>query len=186
MERKNIIIKKISIYSLILITILLTYLSYHLYKENQYFKMGMGSKYRDTVESTLYQINENDINFWVETLQNEEYGDVLLERYIGNLNVLVKGYDDTDDHIRIFAIQIRHLSEQYRDLDSNIDKGKDTEIHKEKISRNIRFIRDVLTQVQSDLGAESEILWYKELSNSETKTVKYIWTEFKNFEKENK
>lgn len=186
MERKNLIIKKISIYGLILITILLTYLNYHLYKENQSFKFGMGSAYRDTVVSTLYQINENDSSFWVETLQNEEDGDVLLERYIGNLNELAKGYDNIDGHIRIvIGSQIRHLSKQYWDLESNIDKGKDIEIQIEEISSNIRFIREVLTQVQSNLDDESETRWYKELSNSESKTVKYIWTAFKNFEKEN-
>ncbi|SOC15314.1 hypothetical protein SAMN05880501_10870 [Ureibacillus xyleni] len=187
MERKNMMIKKIVIYGLLLITTLSTYLSYHLYKENQYFKIGMGAEYHATVVKTLNRINENDISFWVETLKSEEDGDVLLERYIDNLNELVKGYDRMNANVGIIGIQIKHLTEHYRELESNLDEGKDIEIYKEEISMNIKFIRDVLTQVQSDLGHDkSEILWYTELSNDETKTANYIWKEFKNFEKESK
>ena len=186
MERNKLINKKITVYGLLIIATLSIFLNYYLYKENQNFKIRMVSDYRATVVKTLSQLNEDDITFWVETLKSEEDGDVRLERYIGNLNEVIQGYNDMNGNISIIGMQIKHITEQYRELEKQLDEGKDIEIYKEEISKNIKFIRDVLTQVQSNLGHdENEVLWYKELSGLETKTGNYIWEKFNNFEKEN-
>lgn len=179
-------IKKLTVYGLLIIATLSIYYNYNLYKENQNFKIRMGSDYRATVAKTLSQLNKDDISFWVETLKSGEDGDVRLERYIGNLNEDIQGYNDMNGKVRIIGMQIKHITEQYRELERNLDEGKDIETYKEEISKNIKFIRDVLTQVKSDLGHDkNEVLWYKELSGLETKTGNYIWGKFKNFEKEN-
>ncbi|MBU8908885.1 hypothetical protein [Desertibacillus haloalkaliphilus] len=48
----------------------------------------------------------------------------------------------------------------------------------------VTFLRNVLKQVESDLGkGENEVLWYKELSGFRTKTGDYIWDQYKEWER---
>lgn len=128
---------------------------------------------------TLFYLNEGDADVWIETLQKEEDGDVLLERYIGNLNEIANGYRGMSANVQIIDEQIKNIIRQYRELEKNLVEGKDYEVFKEEINKNITFIRTVLEQVVLDLEGEDEVLWYKELSDIETKTGNYIWEQYK-------
>ena len=185
MNKNQITLKKIIIYGVLIGMALSFYLNYQLYKENQNFKVRMGAEYQGTVAKTLFRLDEEDVNFWIETLQNEENGDVSLESYIGNLNEIINGYEDMSTKAGIIGMQIKSITRQYRELEKSLDKGRNIEANKETIQKNIAFIRNVLHKVQSDLGkSENEVLWYKELSGYETKTGNYIWEQYKKFESE--
>lgn len=182
MEINKMVLKKITVYGLLIVLALSIYFNYNLYKENQNFKVRMGAEYKGTFAITLVRLNEGDVDFWIETLQNEENGDVRLESYLGNLNEIVNGYLNMSGEVSIIGIQIEHITRQYQELEKNLDEGKDIEVYKEEINRNITFIRNVLKQVESNLGKDkNEVLWYKELSGFETKTGNYIYEQYEKF-----
>lgn len=56
--------------------------NYYLYKEKIGYLKHIGSENKTTVRMTLNELNERSIDFWFETLREED-GDVLLERHIG-------------------------------------------------------------------------------------------------------
>lgn len=187
MASNKVTFKKITLYGLLIVVFLSIYFNYHLYKENQSFKVRIGSDYQGTVAGTLFRLKEGDVDFWVETLKNEENGDVRLERYIGNLNEIINGYSGMDSKVGIIRIQIKHIISQYRELEKHLNEGKEIEGYKEEINRHITFIREVLKQVQSDLGKDgNEVLWYNELSGDDTKTGNFIWEKYKKFQSDNK
>ncbi|UOE93320.1 hypothetical protein [Alkalihalobacillus sp. LMS39] len=179
MERNKVKKQKITVYGIVIVLALSMYFNFNLYKENNNFKVSKGAAYQDTVSLTLFYLNEGDVDVWIETLQKEENGDVLLERYIGNLNEIANGYRGMSANVQIIDEQIKNIIRQYRELEKNLVEGKDYQVFKEEINKNITFIRTVLEQVILDLEGEDEVLWYKELSDIETKTGNYIWEQYK-------
>lgn len=143
--------------------------NYLQYKENQSFKIRKGSDFQETVGLTLFRLEGESVDFFL----NEENEDVLLERYLGQLNALSKEYRDMN--INYLGYQIDYVKNQYRELAEDLEAGKEIKEHQENIEQVVNFITDILRDVQMSLGEDgNEILWYRELSKGNSETEKLV------------
>lgn len=145
--------------------------------------MSIGAEYQITVRNTIFDLDVPS-NFWLEELKNEN-GDVLLERHIGELKANANNVYKIGGKLQIIGEQLHYISKLYWTLEEAVNDG-DTEkivrLH-EEILQLRNFVIKVLKDVDGNLG-ENQIMWYKELSNPDSKTSKRFWDELVKFESE--
>ena len=139
-----------------------------------------------TVRKTLFEL-ETSTDFWVTKLNTED-GDVALERYRGELEALTDGFSEMGGSISILGEQLRKLSDLYAELESAVENEENSESIseiKEEIAAYKLFLTEVLSEVENDFG-EDNLVWYRELSDSDSETSTRIWDAFKAFEEQQK
>jgi hypothetical protein len=127
------------VYGLLIVLVSSIYMNYHLYKENLGYKVKIGIDYQVTIAQTLFHLREDDVDFWIKTLQ-EENGDILLEKHIGNLEAIAQHYHDMSGKIMIIGTQINYISKHYQELIKNVDEEKDYPEIKEALKKHIAFV----------------------------------------------
>jgi hypothetical protein len=155
--------------------------NYYQHRQNKNYKLSIGLEYQITFRNTIFDL-EGPSNFWVEELKNDN-GDVRLERHIGELQANSINFNKIVGYHRIISDQLQYLSTLYWDLAKAVnDKDNENIIElNNKIEEHRNFIIKVLKEVDKNLG-ENQILWYKELSNPNSKTSNSFWNKFKAFE----
>ncbi|MFS0863833.1 hypothetical protein [Fredinandcohnia sp. 179-A 10B2 NHS] len=142
----------------------------------------MGSKYQTTVRNTIFDL-ESPASFWIEELKKKN-GDVLIERFIGELISNAHNFTEMGSELRIIGDQLLYLSSLYADLRTainNVDNDGIVKLNRQiEVHRN--FIIYILKKTDNTIG-ENQLVWYKELSNYDSKTSNLFMKELKEFER---
>ncbi|WP_223702072.1 hypothetical protein [Sutcliffiella deserti] len=166
-------------YTVVFLLIISLGFNYYLYKEKEGYMIQLGVENHLTVARTLNEISDVNTDDWIEILE-ENKGDVLLERYIGELRRLSREFHGMSGMTPI-GMLIDDTIRQYYALEDGMKSGKNIEVYKRAIEENIQFKKTILSQINSEFG-EDEKLWYKELSGFQTKTQKEIQEKFIEFQ----
>jgi hypothetical protein len=159
--------------------------NYYQHRQNNNFKLSIGSEYLIIVRNTVFDL-EGPSTFWIEELKKDK-GDLLLERHIGELQANAINFNKIGGYYQIIGVQLQHISNLYWDLSTavkNKDNDKIIDLNSQ-IEEHKNFIIKILKEIDKNLG-ENQILWYRELSNPNSKTSNLFWNELKAFESNNK
>jgi hypothetical protein len=168
---------------LLLFIVSLTF-NYYQHRQNNNFKLSIGSEYLNTVRNTIFDL-VGPSTFWIEELKKDK-GDVLLERHIGELQANAINFNKIGGQYQIIGTLLQHISNLYWDLSTavkNKDNDKIIDLNSQ-IEEHKNFIIKVLKEIDKNLG-DNQILWYRELSNLNSKTSNLFWNELKAFESNN-
>ncbi len=162
-------------------------LNYYLYRKNKDFEDAMGLQYKETVRTTIFELNgSGSKGFWLSELRKSN-GQVSLGRSEGVLQEYADKIQSTNGKLGLLGDQIRSLSDDYdkfgEAIISNNKSGVDYYYH--KIDTNKSFIIKVLKQIETNLG-KNDSKWYQELSNPDSKTSDMVWKQYKAYEKSQK
>ncbi|MFA9560450.1 hypothetical protein ACERII_24425 [Evansella sp. AB-rgal1] len=107
---------------------------------------------------------------------------MLLERYRIGLEEISKGYSRMNGKVGVLGDYLRVISRLYSELGKAITNENEENIKsiQDEIDKHQQFLNKVLSETEKKLG-EDLLLWYQELSNSESRTSNKIWNEIKTF-----
>ncbi|WP_059173474.1 hypothetical protein [Bacillus sp. FJAT-27445] len=175
---------KIFSYCLALFLIASLFFNYYLYKENEGFKIQLGTEYQSAFRLTIHNLGDGSTDFWVETLK-EPNGDIQLERYVGELRNYSREFSQMGGQMSAIGMLLDEIIKQYYQLEYGVKNGEDVEDSKKAINSRIQLINTIFTKIEADLG-ENEKLWYKELSGFQTDTQNYVEEKYREFQLQNK
>lgn len=172
--------RKLICYALVLLLTGSLGLNFCQYQKNRDFQQSLGASFQNTVRNTIFDL-EGPTASWVEELKKED-GLVQLERHRGELEANADKFNAMGGNIRVMGDQLRYLSKLYWKLAEAVSSGaKNTGELSEQIEGLRSFSSDALKEINDNLG-EDKVLWFTELSNTDSKTSIQFWKEFKAFE----
>lgn len=166
-------------FSVIALLIIIT-----IYQHNRIadFESQLGHDYQHTVRSSIFLLeSDGDPDIWVKNMQEKE-GEFSLAAHIGEITILSRQYYMMNGKISMIGDMLDSLSNQYRELAVNIKNGSDYKQNEEQINKDLKFLISLLNEIDS-ISSENERRYYKEFTNSESRTSKLVWKEYKKYEK---
>lgn len=167
-------------FAVIALLILITIFQYNRITD---FKSELGYTFQRTVRDTLFLLEfDSDPNIWVKNLQ-EKNGEFALASHIGELTRLSRQYHMMNGKISMIGVILDSLADEYHQLAVNKENNVDYSQNKEEVNRKKDFLIPLLNKVDS-ISGENERKYYKEFTDSESKTSKLVWREYKKYERE--
>jgi hypothetical protein len=170
------------LYILILIIALLVLSNIYHYNRNSDFESKLGHEYQRTVRETILVLEEGDVNLWLKTLQEKD-GQFTFERHVGELTLLSRKYHTMNGKISMIGVQLDSLVNQYHELANNFKNDMDFKHNEEEISNREKFLISLLNEMDS-ISGENERRYYREFTNSDSRTSTLVWREYKKYEKQ--
>lgn len=154
--------------------------NFYQYQKNRDFQQSLGASFQNTVRNTIFDL-DGPAGFWQEELKKEN-GNVALERHRGELEANADKLNAMGGNMGVLGDQLHYLSKLYWNLAKAVRSGaENTGELNEQIEGLRSFISDALKEINDNLG-EDKVLWFTELSNTDSKTSIQFWKEFKAFE----
>jgi hypothetical protein len=176
MKSKNIIYINIALIAL------LFFINIYQYNRITEFESQLGSNFQRTVRDSLFILdNDGDPNIWIKILKEEE-GEITLASHIGEITRLSREYQMMNGKISVIGDILNSLADDYHQLAVSVKKDSDYAQNQEAINFKIDFLITLLNKVDS-ISGENEKQYYKEFTDSESKTSNLIWREYKKYEK---
>lgn len=170
------------LYLLILIIAVLVLSNIYQYNRNSDFERTLGYEYQRTVRDTIFVLEEGDVNLWLKTLQEKD-GQFTLERHVGELTLLSRKYHMMNGKISLIGDELDSLANQYHELANNFISNMDYKLNEEEISNKSKFLISLLNEMDS-ISGENERRYYREFTNSDSRTSNLVWREYKKYEKQ--
>lgn len=85
--------------------------------------------------------------------------------------------------ISMIGVMLDSLADEYHQLAVNKENNVDYSQNKEEVNRKKDFLIPLLNKVDS-ISGENERKYYKEFTDSESKTSNLVWREYKKYERE--
>jgi hypothetical protein len=162
---------------------LLIFITIYQYNRISDFESLLGHDFQKTVRSSLFTLEkEGDPNIWIKIMQEKD-GEFTLATHIGELTILSRQYYMMNGKLSMLGEILDSLAEDYYQLALNIKRDMDYTQNTEAINRKTDFLISLLNEVDS-ISGENERRYYKEFTDSESKTSNLVWKEYKKYEKE--
>ncbi|WP_226675304.1 hypothetical protein [Mesobacillus jeotgali] len=162
---------------------LLIFMTIYQYNRIADFESQLGYNFQRTVKDTQFLLeHDGDPNIWVKTLQ-EKNGEFTLASHIGELTRLSRQYHMMNGKISMIGVMLDSLADDYHQIAVNIGNDVDYSNNKEEINRKKDFLIPLLNNIDS-ISGENERQYYKEFTDSESKTSNLVWREYKKYERE--
>ncbi|MBT2691614.1 hypothetical protein [Bacillus sp. ISL-55] len=173
--------KKIT-YIMIALIALLFFINIYQYNRITEFESQLGSNFQQTVRDSLFILeHDGDPNIWIKILKEEE-GEITLASHIGEITRLSRQYYMMNGKISVIGDILNSLADDYYQLAVSVKKDSDYAQTQEEINLKIDFLITLLNKADS-ISGENEKQYYKEFTDSESKTSNLIWREYKKYEK---
>jgi hypothetical protein len=170
------------LYILILIIALLVIINIYQYNRNSDFERTIGYEYQRTVIDTIFVLEEGDVNLWLKILQEKD-GQFTLERHVGELTLLSRKYHMMNGKISMIGDQLDSLANQYHELANNFKSNMDYKHNEKEILNRSEFLISLMNEMDS-ISGENERRYYREFTNSDSRTSTLVWRECKKYEKQ--
>lgn len=157
------------------------YFNYYLYQENEEFKVSKGAEYQRTVGLALFNLKGDDVELWIEELQEKE-SFMRLGSYLGELERYSGEFHRMNGKISVVGMALDAMRKHYYDLADRIKNGEGFQEQKEAIQKHRSFIIDTLEYIENQLEDRHTKVWYKKISNHDSKISEDVWGKFKEFE----
>lgn len=160
-------VSKLVILSVFLIASIIV--NYFFYSENNGFKIGQGAEYQSTIRQAIFNLDKSEFSYVVDEL---EVGNHLpFENWKRDIAFINSELQKTGNiNFKLLGDHLNHIPKQVEELtDKNV--GYENEI--KVIRSQILFFFETLNKVEADLD-EDQMKWYREISNDQSKTSKYV------------
>jgi hypothetical protein len=176
MKTKNIIYINITLIAL------LFFITIYQYNRIANFESQLGHNFQQSVRDTLFVLEyDGDPDIWIKIIQ-EKNAEISLASHIGELNRLSRQFHMLNGKISMIGVVVDSLAEDYNRLADNIKNDEDYTQNKDEINRKKYFVISLLNEADS-LSGENERRYYREFSDSGSKTSNLVWKEYKKYEK---
>ncbi len=173
--------KKI-IYLTIFFFAALILLNFYQYKKITDLETQAGSQFQRTVRDSIFLLeNDADPAIWIKIL-NEEDGDFTFAGHLGELSNQGRQYHMMNGKISMLGTMWDLLADHYTDLAKSIKNDRDYTQIEDQINKDREFLVMLLNDIDS-ISGENDKLYYREFSDSESKTSNMVWREYKKYEK---
>lgn len=162
---------------------LLIFMTIYQYNRIADFESQLGFTFQQTVRDTLFLLEyDGDSNIWIKNLQ-EQNGEFILASHIGELTRLSRQYHMMNGKLSMIGVMLDSLADEYHQVAVNIENDVNYSQNKEEINRKRDFLIPLLNNIVA-ISGESERQYYKEFTDSESKTSNLVWREYKQYERE--
>lgn len=170
------------LYVNILVIAALILLNIYQYNKIADLEVSLGSDYQRTIRNSIFVLeNDGDPAIWIK-FSNEEDGEITLASHLGELTLLGRQYHMMNGKISMIGEILDSLADEYHHLALNIKNNRDYTQNKEEINKKIDFLITLLNNIDS-ISGENERKYYKEFTDTESKTSNLVWREYKEYEK---
>ncbi|CAM3726260.1 hypothetical protein [Mesobacillus thioparans] len=169
-------------YMTIFVLAALILLNLYQYKRISDLEIQAGSDFQRKVRDSIFLL-ENDAvpATWIKIL-NEEDGEFTFAVHLGELSNQGRQYHMMNGKISTLGTMWDQLADHYTDLAKSIKNGREYTQIEDQINKDREFLVRLLNDIDS-ISGENEKLYYREFSDSESKTSNMVWREYKKYEK---
>lgn len=156
-------------------------LNLYQYKKITDLEIQAGSEFQRTVRDSIFLLeNDADPTLWIKILKEED-GEFTFASHLGELSILSRQYYMMNGKISNLGEVWDQLADHYKHLAFNIRNGRDYTQIEEQINKDREFLVMLLNDIDS-ISGENEKRYYREFSDSDSKTSNLVWREFKKYE----
>lgn len=175
MKSKNLIYVSIFVIAALII------LNIYQYNKIAELEVTIGSDFQRTIRNSLFVLEyDGDPAIWIKFM-SEEDGEITLSSHLGELTLLSRQYHMMNGKISFIGQLFDSLANQYRELAINVKNGRDYKQNEEQINKDMEFLIALLNEIDS-ISADDERRYYREFTNSESRTSNLVWKEYKKYE----
>lgn len=156
-------------------------LNLYQYKKITDLEIQAESEYQRTVRDSIFLLeNDADPTLWIKILKEED-SEFTFASHLGELSILSRQYYMMNGKISNLGEVWDQLADHYKHLAFNIRNGRDYTQIEEQINKDREFLVMLLNDIDS-ISGENEKRYYREFSDSDSKTSNFVWREFKKYE----